>query len=116
MKRSTFDGQGYSGVAVNQAAKRGDPIWRSERLARQASWTVAPLSSGQIDAMLLARDVLFVAGSTGELVALSAANGSVLNRVQLSAPAWDGMAAGKGRLFLSARDGQLLCLQGDAGN
>lgn len=69
------------------------------------------------DAMVLAREVLFVAGTPdklrpegGLLIAYSVKKGEHLTEYDLDAPpVFDGMAATSGRLFLSTRDGKLLC-------
>ncbi len=81
----------------------------------------------QVRAMVLAGDVLFVAGllaneidgpdgpdeSRGAaLIALSASDGTELGRRRLdSTPVFDGMAAAYGRLYISMKDGSLLCLE-----
>ena len=46
----------------------------------------------------------------GRLLALAAADGKTLAERDLPAPVWDGMAAAYGRLFVSTRDGKLICL------
>jgi outer membrane protein assembly factor BamB len=85
-------------------------------------------------AMLLAGDVLFVAGTPahfpprnpvskyeqayegklgGILWAASAKDGSKLAQYKLdAAPAWDAMAAADGRLYISTADGKITCLAG----
>ncbi len=77
-------------------------------------------------AMLLAGDRLFMAGPPegalragagfegaegGRLAVVSAASGETLRRYELDGlPAYDGMAAARGRLYLSMKDGRVLCL------
>ena len=83
-------------------------------------------------AMVLADNVVFVAGTPmqfppddpfakyeasyggklgGILWAASAADGKKLAQYKLdAAPAWDGMAAAYGRLYLSLKNGQVLCM------
>ena len=81
-------------------------------------------------AMALADDVLFVAGTPvafpdddlakayegrmgGVLWAASAETGKKLAEYKLAAaPAWDGMAAASGRLYLSLQDGRVMCMSG----
>ena len=46
----------------------------------------------------------------GRLLALAAADGKTLAERDLPPPIWDGMAAAYGRLFVSTRDGKLICL------
>ena len=52
-------------------------------------------------------------GKRGAMLwAVSAADGKRLSEVKLDAmPVWDGMAAAGGRLYLSTRDGSLVCLE-----
>ncbi len=98
--------------------KRNGPV---SRVNYQWSERVEPT----VRAMLLSGDTLFIAGPRGEthkelaafegsegisLQAISAADGSVLAKYELdSLPVFDGMAAADGKLFLSTRDGKLLC-------
>ncbi len=81
----------------------------------------------RITAMVRAGDTLFVAGSPdivdpkdphgawegrkgGVLAAFSASDGKKLAERKLAAPpVWDGMAAAAGRLYLSTKDGKVLC-------
>jgi outer membrane protein assembly factor BamB len=88
----------------------------------------------RVTAMTLTDRVLFFAGQpwtgrpdddaaallaeekAGLLGAVDPADGESLARYQLpAAPAWDGMAAAPGRLYISTRDGQLLCMGNEAG-
>ena len=73
-----------------------------------------------VRAMVLAGKVLFAAGPTtdggadkpgGLLLAVSAADGTELARYPLaSSPVFDGMAAARGRLYLSLESGDLVCM------
>lgn len=79
----------------------------------------------EVRAMVLAGDLLFVAGPHGEthkkqaafegdegisLQAVSTSDGSILAQYQLdSLPVFDGMAAARGQLYLSTKDGRVLC-------
>jgi len=81
----------------------------------------------QVRAMVLADKVLFVAGLLANeidgpdgpdqsrraaLLALSASDGTELGRCSLdSTPVFDGMAAAYGRLYISMKNGSLLCLE-----
>ncbi|MHC4226885.1 MAG: outer membrane protein assembly factor BamB family protein, partial [Planctomycetota bacterium] len=53
-------------------------------------------------------------GKEGSLLwAVSASDGEKLAEYKLkSVPAWDGMAAANGRLYLSMKDGRVLCMEG----
>jgi len=82
-------------------------------------------------AMVLADDVLFVAGTPvvfpksdlakayegrmgGVLWAASAATGEKMAQYKLDAPpAWDSMAVANGRLYLSLSDGRVICMIGE---
>jgi hypothetical protein len=69
------------------------------------------------DAMTLSQKILFVAGAPdapesegGLLLAYSAETGESLAEHKLDAPpVFDGMAATAGKLFLSTKDGTLIC-------
>jgi len=80
----------------------------------------------QVRAMILADNILFVAGPSAEavtgplvpdekqgnlLMAFSASDGRELARYRLdSCPVFDSMAAAYGRLYVSMKDGSLLCM------
>jgi outer membrane protein assembly factor BamB len=80
----------------------------------------------RVRAMVLADNVLFAAGPSAEtgvwsvdhekdagavVMAVSASDGSELGRCPLDAsPAFDGMAAAYGRLYISTEDGAVVCL------
>ena len=53
-----------------------------------------------------------LAGKKGaRLMAVSATDGEVLSEIEMtSPPAWDGMAAANGRLYISTMDGRVVCL------
>jgi hypothetical protein len=100
-------------ASTNRRNVKGE-MWRSDRLITRAAWSIPVFPSAEppqrIAAMVLAGDTLFLAGQTGGLVAMSAAEGDRLKRLDLPAPAWDGMAAAHGRLFVTTQQGQVLCL------
>ncbi len=89
-------------------------LWRSQLLMRKAAWKAVPfpLSEGvqSINAMLLAGDALYVATDKGNLAVLDVQTGQTLGRVAIPPPAWDSLAAAGGRLFLTTRDGRVVCL------
>jgi len=80
-------------------------------------WLVEVPKTFQVEAMVLAGDVLFAAGPRGrfrrkggKLWALSARDGKTLREYELDAPpAAEGMAAAAGRLYLSTQGGRVLC-------
>jgi outer membrane protein assembly factor BamB len=97
---------------AERGRKGGGEIWQVERLAKDAQWTTRVLAGNppqRIAALVLAGDNLFVAGSEGGLLVLSAADGKILGRYRCDAPSWDGLAAAGGRLYLSTRAGNLVC-------
>jgi hypothetical protein len=71
--------------------------------------TLEPQVQAKLKAQSAALD-----GSNGSLLwAVSAANGEQLAQYELeSVPAWDGMAAANGRLYLSMKNGRVLCMEG----
>jgi len=124
----TIEGIGDTGIPG--AKKR-----RTGATSRPAGkWTSDIPLTGK--AMVLADDIVFVAGTPvyfppnhpaakyeaaydgnlgGLLWAASAADGSKLAEYKLEAPpCWDGMAAAYGRLYLSMKDGSVMCM-GPAG-
>jgi WD40 repeat protein len=85
-------------------------------------WTHQVTSPAQTEAMILTRAHLFAAGPNdhskpdgrgGFLQALATINGDKLEQLELgAAPVFDGMAAAYGKLYISTRDGQLRCYEG----
>jgi hypothetical protein len=81
----------------------------------------------QVRAMILANDILFVAGSPVDiengpgvpdeaagalLLAIAASNGATLAQYHLEAPpVFDGLAAADGRLYVAAQDGKIACFE-----
>jgi len=109
-----FDAEWFSGWTTYSRAGKGGDLWRSQRIARAATWTAAlsgsPLSKNSVAAMILAGDALYVAGSQGGLVGFDTKDGRGLGQLEVPPPVWDGMAAAAGRLILSTRDGHVICL------
>ena len=111
-----FDGEWFNKWTVQKAAQKGGDLWRSQRLARGSAWSL-PTSKWlgakqQVAAMVLSKDALFLAGANDGLAAVSPQDGKLIARSELAAPVWDGLAAAGERLFVSTRDGQVLCLGG----
>jgi len=108
----------------NRARRRGKPVVGTA--PSQELWSASIPLTGK--AMALADDVVFIAGTPvvfpeddlaaayegrmgGILWAASAITGEKLAEYKLDAPpAWDGLAAANGRLFLSLADGRVVCL------
>jgi outer membrane protein assembly factor BamB len=111
---ASFDDTWYTQQALPRKNRPGGDRDRAERLARGAAWTreVFPAADRNqaIGAVLLAGEVVFVAGTQGRLIALAAADGKVIAERALPAPVWDGLAASGGRLYVSTADGKVICL------
>ena len=109
-----FNTKSMDGWTSRRWSRQGKKPWRSYRLAEKATWRVDVFGEKAdvpaIDAMLLAGDRLFVAGSNGDLRVLSSSDGKLIAKQSLPTPLWDGMAVAQGRLYYCTRGGQLLCL------
>ena len=111
-----------------QPAKAGPKRPRSPAGAKTYRWTQAlPMLAR---AMVLAEDVLFLAGPPdilatddpagalegtegGALIAVAASDGNKLAQYRLdSPPVFDGMAAAGGRLYMATVDGKVVCFAG----
>jgi len=125
-----FDGPtiyGYGRAKLHWSNRIQDGAYRlfcHKRGEKKEQWT-RPVGI-QVRAMVLAGKVLFVAGRTvgaadqaeggggrGEalLMAFSASDGKELARQRLdAAPALDGMAAARGRLYVVLENGRLVCM------
>ena len=103
-----------TGWAASELSRKGKMPWPGHRLAEKAAWQVdvfdGKSNDQTIDALLLAGDRLFLVGSRGEFQVRSAANGTVVRECKVPAPLWDGLAAARGKLYLSTVEGKLLCL------
>jgi outer membrane protein assembly factor BamB len=120
-----FAGTARHSRSIFAPAKKGYVLFANENKGNKQRWAVwVPV---RIVAMVLAGDILFAAGPPdvvdpddpwaafqgrkgGQLRAISTADGTTLGKHQLPAPpVLDGMAAAKGRLYLSTTDGRVLC-------
>ena len=84
-----------------------------EEAARLGSEVIAPLNTvGDELGAKLDEEVSRFAGQKGAvLLAVSAADGKILADYKLeSIPSWDGMAAANGRLYMTTKDGKVLCM------
>jgi len=114
---------------LQDGAYRLFAVKRREGTTQTSASSVEPWTKPvaiQVRAMVLADNVLFVAGPPTDagngpaareenqralLMAVSASDGTELAQYQLdSSPVFDGMAAAYGRLYVSMEDGSLLCL------
>ncbi|MCK5175713.1 MAG: hypothetical protein KAR47_20125, partial [Planctomycetes bacterium] len=125
------------GLQVNRGASYFDPRRDGYGLLAKTrsadKWSSKWKSNIQLTgkAMTLAGDTIFVAGAPlifkpgnyeatyegrygGVLWAASAADGSKLAEYKLEKlPAWDGMSAAYGRLYISSEDGSIECWYGE---
>ena len=118
---STIYGYGRANVHWSNQLQDGPyRLFAFSRDENAARWAASlPI---QVRAMVLADDVLFVAGGTQQahslsesqdalLIAVSAANGIELAKYPLDAlPVFDGMAAAGGQLFIALQNGQVVCM------
>jgi len=115
----TFESKWMTGWAAEKLIKDGkaEMAWPSHRLAGKALWTAEAFDSGpktrEVLALALANDTIYLAGSGGELQARSVSDGKLLSRRSIPEPLWDGLAVAGGRLYVSTRDGKVLCLGQD---
>jgi outer membrane protein assembly factor BamB len=109
-----FDTSWFAGWKTYADARKGGDLWRSQRLAHGAKWTVTPLPQGKEaiagSALLLAGNALVIAGGQGDLAILSPEDGQPIGRVQLPAVVWDGLAAADGKLLAVTQEGDVVCL------
>lgn len=116
----SFSGEQTVGYDTNSAGrdvrKKDDDVLFS---TGEESWKSEIPSPVQVEAMVLTRTRVFLAGckdrgnrkAGGFVRSVSAGDGDVESEVELSAPpVYDGMAVVKDRLYLTTEDGRLICL------
>ena len=126
-KRVTYGGKSMAGYHLFRADKRVKPI--EKKLSNNNKALVKHLRPAKVmyrwsrdvpivaRAMVLAGETLFAAGADGEngaaVMAFAVKDGADLGRCKInSEPVFDGLIAANGRLYLSARDGHVICLKG----
>ncbi len=71
------------------------------------------LGTSEIQGQLAGQDAALLGQTGGLLWAVSTQDGGKLTELRLKTPpVWDGMAAARGRLYLTTIDGKVLCLSG----
>jgi outer membrane protein assembly factor BamB len=109
-----FDTEWFAGWDTYSKANKGGDLWRTQRIARGAAWSATPFSSlaekRTVSGLILAGDVLCVAAAQGRLAVLNVKDGGLIREIPTPPPAWDGLAAAEGRLFLSTEAGGLICM------
>lgn len=86
----------------------------SRFLQKGAKWSV-PSEETKLAfnrAMLIAGENLFTVTPKGQITIHRATDGQHLGELRLDTPAWDGLAAARGRLFISTQSGKVICLTG----
>ncbi|MGD8238200.1 MAG: PQQ-binding-like beta-propeller repeat protein [Armatimonadota bacterium] len=123
-----FPGSRRHSRAIFRPGEKGYKLFAYDRATKKERWAVqAPV---RVEAMVLAADTLFAAGAPdvvdpedpwgafegrkgAVLVAFSASDGSKLVEHELDAPpVFDGMAAANGRLYITTKDGRVVCMGG----
>ena len=79
-------------------------------MAEKATWKTKVLEDQEIVALVMAKDRVYLAGSKGALQIRNAADGKKVAERSIPVPLWDGLAVAGGKLYISTRDGKLLCL------
>jgi outer membrane protein assembly factor BamB len=94
----------------NDTLSRIGQYFPANRIAENVTWQSA--YPGWIEAMTLAGDRLFVYAKE-KLRAYDATTGALTGDVEFAGhPVWDGVAAAHGRLYVSTREGRVVCLAG----
>lgn len=109
-----FNKKWITGWAGSKGSNRKNGLaWRSQRLAKKAKWTTEifhhKTDKQKIAAMVLAGDKLYLGGTNGDLRIVST-DGKLLSKMHIPSPIWDGFAVNKGKLYISTKEGKLLCL------
>ena len=62
------------------------------------------------EALVLAGDRHFIANTDGELQVRATADGKLLDECSIPVPLWDGLAVVGTRIYLSTKDGGVMCI------
>jgi outer membrane protein assembly factor BamB len=109
-----FDEEWFKGWTVYADARKGGDLWRTQRLARAAQWTVKAFPGKSTEsrggAVVLAANAVLLASQQGGLALLSPEDGSAISQLDILPVVWDGLAVAGKSVFVSTQDGQILCL------
>ncbi len=121
-----FNGKWITGWEAAQKGSKGEKPFRTYRIAEGAKWTVdaftpaaakaEPVKPGtqqynRIDALALASGGrLYAAHEDGRLKVFDTVDGKVMTEREIPAVSWDAIAIADGRLYLTTRSGEVLCL------
>ena len=126
-----FNRKWITGWEAASRGRKGERPYRSDRVAENAKWKVNPWAEDDSPEALLepttmegspqlenklygmvmdSANRLYVVHQDGTLKVIDTTDGKELSSHQVAEPTWDGLALANGKLFLSARDGTLVCL------
>ena len=121
-----FDGKWITGWEASKNARNGGKPYRTYRIAEGAKWKADPFLAKEdrekpfvpgtqvyndIHALTMTGDHrIFAIHKDGRMKVMSATEGAVIEERTVPRPAWDGLAAAQGKLFLTTLDGRVLCI------
>ncbi len=115
-KDEKFDTKWLTGWKLGSESRAGRSPWQANRLARRAKWVVPVFNNskaetkGRIEGLVLAGDRIFTANTNGSLQVRSTVDGKLLDQIPIPVPLWDGLAVTEKRIYLSTKDGSVLCI------
>lgn len=127
-KGEKFDSKWITGWQAGKEARNNGKPYRTYRIAKNSEWTIDPFTSPEdkikqakqpagtqayndIYALALSGDGRFFAiHEDGRLKVISMADGRVLEETKVPPPVWDGLAIAGGKLYLTTKGGELVCL------
>jgi len=125
-KGEKFNSKWITGWKAAQEGNKGGRPFRTARIAEAAKWTNDPFAkpdeekkkrkpgqqlSNDVHAMALGSNgKLYVVHNDGRMKVIGTEDGYVINETRVPEPAWDGLAIADGRLYLTTKAGELLCL------
>ena len=125
-----FNGKWITGWAAAGEGRKGGKPFRTYRVAEGAKWVVdafiapedkaTPIKPGtqlynDIHALALAgNNRLYAIHKDGRLKVFNTATGAIIIERRVPAPMWDGLAIAQGQIFLSTKQGGIICLGNEA--
>ena len=125
-----FNGKWITGWAAAGEGRKGGKPFRTYRVAEGAKWVVdafiapedkaTPIKPGtqlynDIHALALAgNNRLYAIHKDGRLKVFNTATGAIIIERWVPAPMWDGLAIAQGQIFLSTKQGGIICLGNEA--
>ncbi|MCK5922725.1 MAG: hypothetical protein KAG66_17415, partial [Methylococcales bacterium] len=127
-----FNNRWITGWEAAQKGRKGERPYRSDRIAEKAAWKVNPwveskkpedllqnttiaegkkqLENKLFGMVMDSANRLYVVHQDGTLKVINTKDGTTLSSSKVAAPMWDGLALANGKLFLSTKDGKLVCI------